>query len=200
MNREELIKAIEKGGATTIYNVIDLLNEDDPQTRNLVSSILFEMGAKISRYLKQYIELELSKSNSLKTSLFYLIDILSDHNDKTIIPLLNTMLNKCSSEEQQLFIYEAFAKLGEWDKVLPVAKEFLKDETLKDFRDLLIMIFGYIYTPESFSILSKLYDNPDFQYAKSLILDAGRKVILNVDKFDDIEKDSRLFNDIKNVS
>ncbi len=198
MNREELAKMIKKGGASTIYKVVDLLNDDDPQTRNFVSGVLFDLGKEAVEPLKKYLELQLGKSQRLTTSLFYVIDIISDHGDRSILPLLNKMLNRCSTEEQQLFVYEALAKLGEWDIVLPVVEELVKDDNLKDFRDLIIMIFGYIYTSRSFNNLSKLYDSPDFQYTKDLILDAARKIILNADNLNEVDKDSRLLKDIKN--
>ncbi len=200
MNREELIENIKKGGSGTIYKVIDLLNEDDPQTRDFVSGILINLGKEATKPLKKYLELELSKSEGIKTSLFYVIDILGDQGERDILPFLYKMLNKCYTEEQQLFVYEALAKLGEWDTVLPVVEELIKDENLKDFTDLIVMIFGYIYNSRSFDNLAMLYDNPNFQHAKSLILDAARKIVLNISNPSELNQDSRLYKDIKNGS
>jgi hypothetical protein len=199
MDREELIETIKKGGSSTIYKVIDLLNEEDPQTRNFVSGVLFDLGTEVVEPLKKYLELELSRSEELKTALFYVIDILSDLSEKSIVPLLHKMLSKCSSEEQQLFVYEALAKLGEWDMVLPVLEEMIKDDDLKDFRDIMIISFGHIYNNRSFSNLAELYDNPNFQYTKSLILDAAKNILMNIKDPSVIkDKDSRLMKDLQN--
>jgi HEAT repeat protein len=199
MDRAELIETIKKGGNSTIYKVIDLLNEDDPQTRNFVSGVLLDLGIEVVEPLKKYLELELSKPDELKTALFYVIDILSDLSERSIVPLLHKMLNKCSSEEQQLFVYEALAKLGEWDTALPVLEEMIKDENLKDFRDIMIISFGHIYNNRSFSNLAELYDNPNFQYTKSLILDAAKNILMNVKGSNLLkDNDSRLMKDLKN--
>jgi predicted house-cleaning noncanonical NTP pyrophosphatase (MazG superfamily) len=200
MNREELINSIRKGGSSIIYKVADLLNEDDPQTRNFVSGILMNLGEEVVDPLKKYLDLELSKSDNIKTSLFYVIDILSDLNVRSIIPVLHKMLNKCSSEEQQLFVYEALSKLGEGDIVLPVVEEFAKDDNLEDFADLIIMIFGHIVDSRSFNNLAKLYDEPTFQHSKSLILDAARNIVVNMNDFSKIDRECRLFKEISNDS
>lgn len=140
MNRDEVIrKIVDEKGEEAIPLLLDLLEKEDDEVANICLDALCDMGSSgIDALFKKLKEI-VSEGRQNDITALYIVDRLSDIGETRIVPLIYSMLKLYDSEEAQVILYEALAKLGEGDKVVDLLSMLLKEAVSTDFRDQIIM-------------------------------------------------------------
>ncbi|ABR31209.1 hypothetical protein SU69_06895 [Thermosipho melanesiensis] len=179
MEREELIKRIiDEKGEKAVDDLIKLLDDEDTQIKEIVSEALFKLGEYSRGKLVKEFKRRLSNGKKNDITLLYIIDLLSDLGEKSIVKDLYSTLSLYSFEEAELIIYEALAKLGEGEKVYDILKYFLiEDAEKKKFGVQAAIALSYIDKPEVVDDLVKAIDSGDYSGED---LDVLKKALSNV--------------------
>ena len=192
MEREEVIKKIiEEKGKESIPILIELLEDEDTQVREIASEALKAMGDDVVTYLREYIERRLTEDPFNDVSLLYAADILGELKDYHSIPLLYELLEHYDEEMYQLVIYDALSKLGEGRKFLDLFEYLLLEDAYRDsLKEQVIMILPEIEEQKSVEILVrawKIYkDDAD---TASLIIRAFELLLMKRPEFSRILED-----------
>ncbi|MDK2886269.1 MAG: hypothetical protein PWP54_827 [Thermosipho sp. (in: thermotogales)] len=165
MERNELInRIVEEKGANAIPELIKLLEDEDPEVREIASEALFKLGEDAKKALLKEFERRVEERNKNDITLLYIVDLLADFGEKSIVKSLYNILSLYSWEEAELVIYEALAKLGEGDKVYDILRYFLlEDEERKKLGAQAAMALSYIDRPEVVKDLVQAIESNEFK-------------------------------------
>ncbi|SHH18773.1 HEAT repeat domain-containing protein [Thermosipho atlanticus] len=165
MNREELIKRIvEEKGSKAISDLIKLLEDEDAEVREIVSETLFKLGDEAKKALLKEFERRVERRNKNDITLLYIVDLLADFGEKSIVKSLYNILSLYSWEEAELIIYEALSKLGEGEKIYDILRYFLlEDLERKKLGPHAAMALSYIDKPEVIKDLVMAIDSNEFK-------------------------------------
>jgi HEAT repeat protein len=165
MERNEIInRIIEEKGSKAIPDLIKLLEDEDPEVREIASEALFKLGDDARSALLKEFHRRIEERAKNDITLLYIIDLLADFGEKSILKHLYTVLSLYSWEEAELIIYEAIAKLGDGDKVYDILRYFLlEDEERKKLGAQAAMALSYINRPEVIKDLVRAIDSKDFK-------------------------------------
>jgi len=165
MERSELInRIVEEKGSKAIPDLIKLLEDEDSEVREIASEALFKLGDDAKTALLKEFHRRLGERNKNDITLLYIIDLLADFGEKSILNSLYKILSLYSWEEAELIIYEALAKLGEGDKVYEILRYFLlEDEERKKLGVQAAMALSYIDRPEVVKDLVRAIESKDFE-------------------------------------
>ncbi|QTA37331.1 hypothetical protein JYK00_06205 [Thermosipho ferrireducens] len=172
MDRESLIKRIvEEKGDKAIPELVKLLKEGDSEVRDIVSEALFKLGNKAREYLLKEFHEGLKAQKKDDVYLLYVVDLLGDFGERSIVPYLYKLLSFYSFEEAELIIYEALAKLGEGDKVYDILRFFLLEDTERaKFGAQAAIALSYIDRPEIVKDLVQAIESGIFKGEELAIL------------------------------
>lgn len=165
MEREDLIKKIiEEKGEEAVNDLIKLLDDEEPEVREIAAEALFKLGDPAKEALHNEFKRRVDEFEKNDITLLYVVDLLADFGDKRIIKDLYNILSLYSFEEAELIIYEALAKLGEGEKVYKILRYFLlEDADRKKFGAQAAMALSYIDDmPEIVNDLVKAINSGDF--------------------------------------
>jgi len=193
MERSELInRIVEEKGSKAIPDLIKLLEDEDPEVREIASEALFKLGDDAKTALLKEFHRRLGERNKNDITLLYIIDLLADFGEKSILNSLYKILSLYSWEEAELIIYEALAKLGEGDKVYEILRYFLlEDEERKKLGVQAAMALSYIDRPEVVKDLVRAIESKDF---KGEDLEIIKKALSQV-----VMKNSMYYEILKNL-
>lgn len=193
MERSELInRIVEEKGSQAIPDLIKLLEDDDSEVREIASEALFKLGDDAKTALLKEFHRRLGERNKNDITLLYIIDLLADFGEKSILNSLYKILSLYSWEEAELIIYEALAKLGEGDKVYEILRYFLlEDEERKKLGVQAAMALSYIDRPEVVKDLVRAIESKDF---KGEDLEIIKKALSRV-----VMKNSMYYEILKNL-
>ncbi|MBO8140287.1 MAG: HEAT repeat domain-containing protein [Thermosipho sp. (in: Bacteria)] len=193
MERSELInRIVEEKGSKAIPDLIKLLEDEDSEVREIASEALFKLGDDAKTALLKEFHRRLGERNKNDITLLYIIDLLADFGEKSILNSLYKILSLYSWEEAELIIYEALAKLGEGDKVYEILRYFLlEDEERKKLGVQAAMALSYIDRPEVVKDLVRAIESKDF---KGEDLEIIKKALSQV-----VMKNSMYYEILKNL-
>lgn len=176
--REELIqKIVQEKGLEAIPNLINLIDDEDPETRELVRDVLSIYGHEAKDYLLDEFKtrFELNKEDDIV--LLYISELLSDLECREIINYLERMLNKYNDERAFPLIIENLFKLTKDKKYLDILETFIEEEG-GDLEEIGIMAITHVPSKKVIDILLKKYYNTSDKSVRVLILDSILKIIL----------------------
>lgn len=179
MDREELIqKIIEEKGISAIPKIVDLLSEEDVETRELARDILEIMGAADGKdYLFEEFKNRFDLNEDDDISLLYLAEILADFECKEIIPYLERMINSFSDERAFPIIYENLLKLTKDEKYLEYIETYIDDGG--ELEEISIMAMTNMPSKRVVNNLISKYKNTNSNSIRALVLDSLVKVLLS---------------------
>jgi HEAT repeat protein len=179
MDREELIqKIIEEKGVSAIPKIVDLLSEEDVETRELARDILEIMGAADGKdYLFEEFKNRFDLNEDDDISLLYLAEILADFECKEIIPYLERMINNFSDERAFPIIYENLLKLTKDEKYLEYIETYIDDGG--ELEEISIMAMTNMPSKRVVNNLISKYKNTNSNSIRALVLDSLVKVLLS---------------------
>ncbi|MDN5342791.1 MULTISPECIES: hypothetical protein [Oceanotoga] len=179
MDREELIqKIIEEKGVSAIPKIVDLLSEEDVETRELARDILEIMGAADGKdYLFEEFKNRFDLNEDDDISLLYLAEILADFECKEIIPYLERMINSFSDERAFPIIYENLLKLTKDEKYLEYIETYIDDGG--ELEEISIMAMTNMPSKRVVNNLISKYKNTNSNSIRALVLDSLVKVLLS---------------------
>ncbi|MBO8160488.1 MAG: HEAT repeat domain-containing protein [Thermosipho sp. (in: Bacteria)] len=165
MERSELIsRIVEEKGSEAIPELIKLLSDEDPEVREIAAEALFKLGDNARIALKKEFDRRVREREKNDITLLYIVDLLADFGERSIVKSLYNILSLYSWEEAELVIYEALAKLGEGDKVYDILRYFLLEDTeRKKFGAQAAMALSYIDRPEIIKDLVQAIDSNEFK-------------------------------------
>jgi len=190
MNRDEVIrKIVDEKGEEAIPVLLDLLEKEDDEVANICLDALCDMGSSgIDALFKKLKEI-VSEGRQNDITALYIVDRLSDIGETRIVPLIYSMLKLYDSEEAQVILYEALAKLGEGDKVVDLLSMLLKEAVSTDFRDQIIMALSYTGSMKALKALVELYNDDKIDKAtKAFLLEALQMMLVNRPEFIEVVK------------
>jgi HEAT repeat protein len=190
MNRDEVIrKIVDEKGEEAIPLLLDLLEKEDDEVANICLDALCDMGSSgIDALFKKLKEI-VSEGRQNDITALYIVDRLSDIGETRIVPLIYSMLKLYDSEEAQVILYEALAKLGEGDKVVDLLSMLLKEAVSTDFRDQIIMALSYTGSMKALKALVELYNDDKIDKAtKAFLLEALQMMLVNRPEFIEVVK------------
>ncbi|MCD6546276.1 MAG: HEAT repeat domain-containing protein [Thermotogae bacterium] len=175
LDREKIIKRIvEERGEDAIPTLIDLLEDESNEVREIAAQALQNLGDVVTDYLMKYLRSKLDEEDPFNdVSLLYVADILGELRHKESIPLLYQLLEHYDEEPYQLIIYEALAKLGEGEKFIELLIYLLKEDAFKDeLKDQVLMTLAYTKNEKALKVLIDEWYNKNNFENKSLVLNA----------------------------
>ncbi|ACR78985.1 MULTISPECIES: HEAT repeat domain-containing protein [Kosmotoga] len=190
MNRDEVIrKIVDEKGEEAIPLLLDLLEKEDDEVANICLDALCDMGSSgIDALFKKLKEI-VSEGRQNDITALYIVDRLSDIGETRIVPLIYSMLKLYDSEEAQVILYEALAKLGEGDKVVDLLSMLLKEAVSTDFRDQIIMALSHTGSMKALKALVELYNDDKIDKAtKAFLLEALQMLLVNRPEFIEVVK------------
>lgn len=164
-DKEKLIRRIvEEKGKDALPTLLKLLEDEDPEVREIVSEALRLLGDDAREFL--YTELLKRWRKEFKRNditLLYIVDILGDLGEKRMEKILLDMLSKYDDEEALLVIYEALAKIGKGNEFLPYLEYLLfEDSYRKELCEQVAMVLANINSERSLDLLLKALDDDLF--------------------------------------
>ncbi len=179
--REKLIRRIiEEKGRKAIPTLIKLLEDEDPEVREIAAESLYRLGDDAREALyKELLKRWEEGVEEDDITVLYIVDILGDMGEKRAKNIFYSLLSKYTREEALLVIYEALAKIGEGEKLLDVLEYMLiEDADRTRYGDLVAMVLSYIDHPRSMEILKKAYFKEEFKgEIRDFILRAMKNLI-----------------------
>ncbi|KAF2955509.1 DUF927 domain-containing protein [Marinitoga sp. 38H-ov] len=188
MKREDIIqRIIEEKGVNAIPVLINLMEDSDPETYEIITDIIDILGSDAKKYLFNEFIKRFEKNYFDDVVMLYLIDVLSNLECKEIIPYLERMLNMYSDERAFPLIIEALLRLTKDEKYIDILATFLDDTG--DLQELAIMAISELPTKKSIKYLLDKYISNISKSEKALILDSIQKLLF---------KNRELMNEVKN--
>ncbi len=171
--RSSLIdRIIEEKGDSAIPDMLALMVRftDDPEVCEMVMEYLLQMGRKtlgpIRCMLNEFSLTQTWKNPDSeeiiegderlqKLPMFYLSEILGELGEPRDVPLIYKLLGLLNEESEQLFLYEALARLGAGEELVDLLGYFVQeDESRAELLDHAVMILSYINHERSFQLLA----------------------------------------------
>jgi hypothetical protein len=173
VGRSSLIdRIIEEKGDSAIPDMLAIMVRfaDDPEVCEMVMEYLLKMGRKTLGPIRFMLnEFSLSQTwkdpdseeiiegdeRLRKLPMFYLSEILGELGEPRDVPLLYKLLGLLNEEAEQLFLYEALARLGAGEELIDLLGFFVQeDENRAKLLDHAVMILSYIDHERSFRLLA----------------------------------------------
>ncbi|PLV60289.1 HEAT repeat domain-containing protein [Thermotoga sp. KOL6] len=163
--KEELVERIVKEkGEEAFPKLLKLLEDDDPEVKEIVSEVFYRLGDKAREFLFEEIRKRREKGfekNNITN--LYIIDILGDLGENRMKKILYELMEKYDSEEALLVIYEALAKIGEGEVFLPELEYLMfEDSYRKEICEQVAMVLAHIPNERSLKILLKALKSEEF--------------------------------------
>ncbi len=163
-DREKLVRRIvEEKGEEAIPTLIKLLEDDDPDVKEIAADALYRLGERAKDAL--YNELRRRWREGVEEddiTVLYMVDLLGDFRDERAKDIFYSLLSKYTVEEAILVIYEALAKIGEGERFLDVLEYMLlEDGDRNRFGDQVAMVLAYVDSKRSIEILIKAFDDEE---------------------------------------
>lgn len=177
MSKEEVIqKIVEEKGIEAIPNLISLLKDEDSETRELARDVLSVMGNEANDYILNEFKVRFEKNKEDDIVLLYLAEILTENNNKEIVPYLERMMNNYSDERAFPIIIEHLWKLTEEERYLDILETFLDDE--EGLEELAIIAISHKPKKRVIDLLVKKYRTTENKSIQVFVLDSILKVLL----------------------
>ncbi|AEX84799.1 hypothetical protein XO10_01810 [Marinitoga sp. 1135] len=177
MKREDVIqRIIEEKGVTAIPILIDMMEDSDAETYELIMDIIDIMGAEAKEYLFKEFLKRFNQKNLDDVVMLYLIDILSELECKELAPYLERMLELYSDERAFPIIIEALLRLTKDEKYLDILATYLNDEG--EIQELAVMAMAELPVSKSINYLLNKYTENISKQQKALILDSIQKMLV----------------------
>jgi HEAT repeat protein len=177
-DRDELIeKIIIEKGIEAIPNLIELIEDEDPEMRELASEVLTSFGPEAKDYVFEEFKKRFASNNEDDVVLLYLSEVLSDYQCKEILPYLERMLNMYNDERAFPLIIENLFKLSKDEKYLNILETFIEDEG--ELEEIGIMAITHAPSEKVVDILIKKYEASTNKSIKVFVLDSILKVLLS---------------------
>jgi hypothetical protein len=187
MKREDVIQRIlEEKGVNAIPILIDMMEDADTETYEIITDIIDILGSDAKKYLFDEFMKRFEKNSFDDVVMLYLIDVLSNLECKKLIPYLERMLNMYSDERAFPLILEALLRLTKDEKYIDILATFLDDTG--DLQELAIMAISELPTQKGLKYLLDKYITNISKSEKALILDSIQKILF---------KKRDLINDVK---
>ncbi len=157
-DREKIIRRIvEEKGKEAIPTLIKLLDDEDPEVKEIAAEALYRLEAREELY-QELLRRWREGIEEDDVTVLYIVDILGDLGEKRAKDIFYSLISKYTVEEAVLVIYEALAKIGEGEKLLDVLEYMITEDSYRDsYGDLVAMVLSYIDHPRSIEILKKAY-------------------------------------------
>lgn len=163
--REALIERIvlEKG-EEAFPVLLSLLEDEDPEVRDIVVETFLRMGEKARDFLlKELMKRREKGFEKNDVTVLYIVDMLGEMGEKGMRKILYELMEKYDSEEALLIIYEALAKLGEGEQFLPELEYMMLEDSYKrELCEQVAMVLAHIPSERSLSVLLRALDDDDF--------------------------------------
>jgi hypothetical protein len=157
-------RIVKEEGKEAIPKLVKLLEtSEECEVLSIIREALSRFGSTAKPYLLTYIGSFSEETGSLP-GLLVAIEILGEIGTKGDIPMLFSLLGRFEHESDQLYVYEAIARLGGGEELLSLLEFFLfEDEEREQFRTHIVMILSTIYHFHAIEILIKLYTASDIR-------------------------------------
>jgi len=176
-SREDLIKKIvDEKGLQAIPNLIELLDDDDYEVRELARDALSVMAPEGKEYLLQEFKRRFNLNIQDDTVLLYLAELLSDLNCHEIVENLKMMFNKFTDERAFPLIIENLLKITKDESYLDILKTYI-DSNEGEIEEISIMAVTELPSRKTLDILLEKYYKSDNNSLKALILDSITKIL-----------------------
>ncbi|HBF10424.1 HEAT repeat domain-containing protein [Thermotoga neapolitana] len=163
--KEELIeRIIKEKGEEAFPKLIELLEDEDPEVKEIVAEVFYRFGDRAREFLFNEIQKRREKGfekNDITN--LYIVDILGDLGEKRMKNILYELMEKYDSEEALLVIYEALAKIGEGEVFLPELEYLMfEDSYRKELCEQVAMVLAHIPNERSLKILLRSLKSNEF--------------------------------------
>ncbi|BBE31846.1 hypothetical protein OSSY52_19870 [Tepiditoga spiralis] len=178
MYKEDIIqKIVEEKGIEAIPNLVKLLEDSDPDTRELARDVIGVMGESANEYLFEDFKKRFDKNLEDDMVMLYLAEILSQNGYKEIIPYLERMINNYTDERAFPIIVEHLWRLTKEERYLDILTTFLDDDDA--VQEIAIMGISHVPTKKGIDVLVDKYNNSKENSSRALILDSILQIIIN---------------------
>lgn len=156
--QEVVDRLVNEKGLDALDGLMDLIkSSEDAEVLSIVQEALVRLGSAAKPRILEFLEKETLESASLP-GLLILIETLGDIGARGDIPVLYSYLKLFEQEIDQLYVYEAIAKLGGGKELLSLLELLLFEDEEKDLlRDHIILILSYIRDRQALSFLVRLH-------------------------------------------
>ncbi|HOO73716.1 MAG TPA: hypothetical protein PLS66_00350 [Tepiditoga sp.] len=176
MDRENVIQKItEEKGIESIPVLLDLLEKEDEETKNLIFEVLSYMGNESVPILMEEFKKRFETSEKDDVVLLYLMEMLGEMEIMEIVPYLERMLNRYTDERAFPIIIEHLWKLTGDLKYLSILETFLDED--EETEEIAIMAISQKADKKVIDILVEKYNNAKSNSKRALILDSLTKVL-----------------------
>ncbi|MFY9403280.1 MAG: HEAT repeat domain-containing protein, partial [Defluviitoga tunisiensis] len=127
---EVILKIIEEKGIKAIPNLIELLEDENPEVRELAMEALSILAPEGKDYLLKEFKKRFRMNLQDDVVLLYLAELLSDYRCSEIKEDLETMFNRFSDERAFPLILENLLKVTQDEKYLDLLKTYLDGEDI----------------------------------------------------------------------
>ena len=161
--QEVVDRLVNEKGLSALDGLMDLVKDsEDPEVLSIVREALIRLGSAVKPRLLEFLEKATAESASLP-GLLTAIETLGDIGTKGDIPTLYAHLKLFEHETDQLYVYEAIAKLGGGKELLSLLEFLLfEDEEKEWMRDHIIMILSHIDDRQALGFLGNVYALRDY--------------------------------------
>lgn len=170
--RQQIIERIvEEKGESALPNMLALMvrASDDSATCEMIMEYLLRIGKPALPVIRSMLhefsldrewkipgidEIDQGDSRLIKLPIFYLSEVLGELGSPKDLPLLFKLLGLLDEEQEQLFIYEAIARLGGGRELIDLLGYYVKeDESKARFLDHAIIVLSYINDARAFELI-----------------------------------------------
>lgn len=151
-------RLVNEKGLSALDGLMDLITtSEDPEVLSIAHEALVRLGSAAKPRLLAFLEKETCQSASLP-GLLTLIETIGDIGTKGDIPALYAHLKLFEHEADQLYVYEAIAKLGGGKELLSLLELLLFEDEERDLmRDHIIMILSQIQDRQALDLLVRAH-------------------------------------------
>ena len=149
---EVILKIIEEKGIKAIPNLIELLEDENPEVRELAMEALSILAPEGKDYLLKEFKKRFRMNLQDDVVLLYLAELLSDYRCSEIKEDLETMFNRFSDERAFPLILENLLKATQDEKYLDLLKTYLDGEDI-DVEEICVMAITELPSKKSIDIL-----------------------------------------------
>ncbi len=175
---EVIIRIIEEKGIKAIPNLIELLEDENPEVRELALEALSILAPEGKDYLLKEFKRRFQMNLHDDVVLLYLAELLSDFKCLEIKENLEMMFNRFSDERAFPLILENLLKVTQDEKYLDILETYLDCEDV-DIEEICIMAVTELPSKKSINILLEKYYNTNNNSLQLLILDSLVKILTN---------------------
>ncbi|HOJ87734.1 MAG TPA: HEAT repeat domain-containing protein [Pseudothermotoga sp.] len=174
-------RIVSERGVQAIPKLLELLTDESEEVREIALQTIQRFGDQAKPILMSKFKQKMHEQTKNDVLTLYLVDILSDFQEKGIKNDLYKLLSRYDQESAQLVIYEALAKLGEGEKIIDILSYFLlEDEYRNELAEQVIMALAHIHNHKAIDILVKAYyDEQLHPQAKPFIVEAISMITMN---------------------